>query len=75
MSILGNRVARREDPKFLTVGGTYVADLDLPGSLHLTFVRSSMAHAHLTSVDTTAALATAPSAVVADRADFMALLS
>ncbi len=57
MSILGNRVLRREDPKFLTVGGTYVADLDLPGSAHLTFVRSSVAHATLESVDTTAARA------------------
>ena len=57
MSILGNRVLRREDPKFLTVGGTYVADLDLPGSTYLTFVRSSMAHARLTSVDTTDAAA------------------
>ena len=55
MSILGNRVLRREDPKFLTVGGTYVADLDLPGSVHLTFVRSSMAHARLVSVDTSRA--------------------
>ena len=55
MSILGNRVLRREDPKFLTVGGTYVADLDLPGSAHLTFVRSSMAHARVTRVDTSEA--------------------
>ena len=55
MSILGNRVLRREDPKFLTVGGTYVADLDLPGSVHLTFVRSSMAHATIVSVDTSRA--------------------
>ena len=31
MSILGNAVLRREDPRFLTVGGTYVDDLDLPG--------------------------------------------
>ena len=30
MSILGNRVVRKEDPKFLTVGGTYTADLDDP---------------------------------------------
>jgi carbon-monoxide dehydrogenase large subunit len=59
MSILGNRVLRREDPKFLTVGGTYVADLDLPGSVHLTFVRSTMAHARLASVDTSAARAVA----------------
>jgi carbon-monoxide dehydrogenase large subunit len=27
MSILGNRVLRKEDPKFLTVGGTYVDDI------------------------------------------------
>jgi aerobic carbon-monoxide dehydrogenase large subunit len=57
MSILGNRVLRREDPKFLTVGGTYVADLDLPGSVHLMFVRSTMAHARLSSVDVSAARA------------------
>jgi len=63
MSILGNRVLRREDPKFLTVGGTYVADLDMPGALHLTFVRSSMAHATITSVDTS--MATAMPGVVA----------
>jgi len=57
MSILGNRVLRREDPKFLTVGGTYVADLALPGSVHVTFVRSSMAHARIVSVDSTYAQA------------------
>ena len=26
-SILGNRVLRKEDPKFLTTGGVYVDDL------------------------------------------------
>ena len=26
LSILGNRVVRKEDPKFLTVGGMYVDD-------------------------------------------------
>ena len=30
MSIFGNRVPRVEDPKLLTVGGTYVADLRIP---------------------------------------------
>ena len=55
MSILGNRVQRLEDPKFLTVGGTYVADLDLPGSVHAAFVRSSVAHAVIESVDTSGA--------------------
>lgn len=51
MSILGNRVLRREDPKFLTVGGTYVADLALKGSLSAAFVRSTVAHGRIESVD------------------------
>ena len=51
MSILGNRVLRREDPKFLTVGGSYVADLELPGVAHLCYVRSTVAHARVASLD------------------------
>ncbi|MGI8792766.1 MAG: xanthine dehydrogenase family protein molybdopterin-binding subunit [Acidimicrobiales bacterium] len=51
MSILGNRVVRREDPKFLTVGGSYVDDLDLPGAAHVTYVRSTMAHARIKSIE------------------------
>ena len=57
MSILGNRVLRREDPKFLTVGGTYVADVPLADATFLTFVRSSMAHATIAALDTSAAKA------------------
>jgi carbon-monoxide dehydrogenase large subunit len=57
MSILGNRVLRREDPKFLTVGGNYVGDLDLPGCAELVYVTSPIAHARVTRVDTTAAAA------------------
>ncbi len=52
MSILGNRVLRREDPKFLTSGGVYVADLDLPGASSAGFVRSTVAHARIRSIDT-----------------------
>ncbi|HLN06527.1 MAG TPA: xanthine dehydrogenase family protein molybdopterin-binding subunit [Acidimicrobiales bacterium] len=51
MSILGNRVLRREDPKFLTVGGSYVGDLEMPGAAYLSFVRSTVAHARIESVD------------------------
>ena len=54
MSILGNRVLRTEDPKFLTVGGSYTADLDDPlldGALHVTYVRSMVAHGAITSID------------------------
>ena len=54
MSILGTRVARIEDPRFLTDGGTYMADFRDPlleGALCVTFVRSTVAHATI-SVDT-----------------------
>ena len=60
-SILGNRVRRIEDPKFLTTGGRYVDDLlDEPlleGALHVTFVRSTVAHGRILSVDASDALA------------------
>ncbi|MEY4607315.1 MAG: hypothetical protein RLY45_2075 [Actinomycetota bacterium] len=59
-SILGNRVLRKEDPKFLTTGGMYVDDLlDEPllkGALHVTYVRSTVAHGHLLSIDASAAV-------------------
>ena len=55
LSILGTRVLRVEDPKFLTVGGTYTADLPLDGVAYVTYVRSPVAHARITSLDTSAA--------------------
>lgn len=51
MSILGNRVVRKEDPKFLTRGGTYVDDLKIDGAARVTYVRSTSAHARILSVD------------------------
>lgn len=59
MSILGTRVVRTEDPVFLTRGATYTDDLSderLTGALHLTLVRSPLAHATITAIDTSAAL-------------------
>ncbi len=59
MSILGTRVKRTEDPKFLTAGATYTEDLvddRLTGALHATFIRSPIAHATILSIDTQAAL-------------------
>ncbi|MET0907829.1 MAG: molybdopterin cofactor-binding domain-containing protein, partial [Ilumatobacteraceae bacterium] len=59
-SILGNRVLRKEDPKFLTTGGVYVDDLDdelLAGAAHVVYVRSSAAHGTILSIDTSDALA------------------
>jgi carbon-monoxide dehydrogenase large subunit len=60
-SILGNRVLRKEDPKFLTTGGEYVDDIQdeplLQGALYVTFVRSSVAHGRILSIDASEALA------------------
>lgn len=54
-SILGNPVKRLEDPGILSGGARYVADLQLPGCLTAVFVRSTMAHARIETVDTEAA--------------------
>ena len=65
MSILGTRVVRIEDPLLLTTGGVYTDDLvdpRLQGALHLTFVRSPLAHARILSVDSARAR-TAPGVV------------
>ena len=56
MSILGSRVIRTEDPRFLTTGGVYTDDMRLPGACHVHFVRSAVAHARIRSVDVSAAL-------------------
>jgi aerobic carbon-monoxide dehydrogenase large subunit len=55
MSILGTRVIRTEDPRLLTTGGVYVDDLrapELAGAARVTFVRSPLAHARITGIDT-----------------------
>src|SRR5215470_12506937 len=60
MSILGTRVLRTEDPRFLTTGGVYTEDVTderLAGACHVFFVRSPLAHARVTGIDATAALA------------------
>ena len=60
MSILGTRVIRTEDPRLLTAGGVYVDDLRTPelnGAARVTFVRSPVAHARITGIDASEALA------------------
>ena len=57
MSALGNRVLRTEDPRMLTEGARYVADLRFDGAAHACFVRSSVASGRLVGVDTTEARA------------------
>jgi carbon-monoxide dehydrogenase large subunit len=52
VSILGTRVLRSEDPRFLTSGGDYIESVDLPGALHVAYVRSPIAHARIATLDT-----------------------
>ena len=54
-NVVGQRVRRREDPRFITGQGRYVDDLRLPGALHATFVRSPWAHARIKGIDATRA--------------------
>ena len=52
---VGQSLKRKEDPRLITGRATYVEDIVLPGMLHAALVRSSEAHANITSIDTTAA--------------------
>ncbi len=51
MSILGNRVVRKEDPDLLTIGGTYVDDIAVDNAAHVVYVRSTVAHGRIVSID------------------------
>ncbi|MEY2959057.1 MAG: hypothetical protein RLZZ01_1625, partial [Actinomycetota bacterium] len=42
---------RREDPALLTIGGTYVDDIAADDALHVVYVRSTIAHGEITSID------------------------
>jgi carbon-monoxide dehydrogenase large subunit len=57
MSVIGQRVLRREDARFIEGRGQYVENLPLDNALHVTFVRSPFAHARIQSVDTSEARA------------------
>jgi carbon-monoxide dehydrogenase large subunit len=50
-SMVGVPVRRVEDPTLLRGEASYIDNLDLPGALHLAFVRSPVAHAEITTVD------------------------
>jgi carbon-monoxide dehydrogenase large subunit len=53
--LLGMRVKRVEDPRFLTGRARYVDDFVRPGMLHVAFVRATVGHADVTAVDVSAA--------------------
>lgn len=54
---IGASILRKEDKRFLTGKGNYVADLTLKNMTHGVFLRSHHAHAVIKAIDTAAALA------------------
>ena len=55
--LIGRSVRRVEDPVLITGKGCYVDDMQLPGMLHLTFLRSPYPHATIRSIQVRAAQA------------------
>jgi len=55
--ILGHARVRSEDPRLLSGEAKFTDDLEIPGALHLALLRSPYAHARITSIDVSGALA------------------
>ena len=53
--VLGARVKRVEDPKFITGRGRYLDDISMPGMTHVAILRSIFAHARIRKIDTSRA--------------------
>ena len=53
----GQSIKRNEDPRLLTGQALFTDDVELPGMLHVAFVRSQYAHARLRDIDVSAARA------------------
>ncbi|MFD9666271.1 xanthine dehydrogenase family protein molybdopterin-binding subunit [Rhodococcus sp. NPDC059968] len=53
--LVGARIGRKEDVRLLTGAGRYVSDVQDRSMLHCYFLRSTVAHARITSIDVTAA--------------------
>jgi len=69
---IGASLRRREDHRFLTGNGRFVADIDIPGALHCAIVRSPHAHARICKIDTSGARAAAGVVAVFTGADMAA---
>jgi carbon-monoxide dehydrogenase large subunit len=53
--LVGKPIRRREDPKLMTGGGNFLDDIRLPGMAYAAILRSPVAHARITSIDTSRA--------------------
>lgn len=52
----GERIKRNEDPQLLTGQALFTDDVELPGMVHVAFLRSPYAHARIISIDVSSAL-------------------
>ena len=69
---IGKARARKEDARLVTGQTNWTDNIQLPGMVHVAFVRSPMAHARITRVDVSAARS-APGVIAAfSGADFAA---
>jgi carbon-monoxide dehydrogenase large subunit len=68
----GREVRRIEDAGLLAGAGRFTDDFTLPGQTHLSFLRSPVAHARITSIDTEAARAMPGVVAILSGADMVA---
>ncbi|MFN0299416.1 MAG: xanthine dehydrogenase family protein molybdopterin-binding subunit, partial [Burkholderiales bacterium] len=55
--VVGKSVSRKEDRRLLAGRGRFIADLQLPGMVHVAFARSTLAHAWIRAIDVSRAQA------------------
>ncbi len=55
LTVIGTRMMRKEDPRFLTGRGRFVDDITLPNMAHAAVLRSPHAHARIRTIDKQAA--------------------
>jgi len=67
--LIGASIRRVEDPVLVAGKGYYVDDIQLPGMLHLAFLRTTYPHAKIISINTSAAKAMAGVSAVVTGAD------
>ena len=53
--VLGARIKRVEDPRFITGAGNYLDDIKLASMAHMAILRSPYGHANIRSIDTSRA--------------------
>ncbi|TMD55562.1 MAG: xanthine dehydrogenase family protein molybdopterin-binding subunit [Chloroflexi bacterium] len=68
--LIGAKIHRREDPRLVSGHGRYIDDLNRPGQVYATFVRSPYAHAKIQKIDLTEAKAAAGVRAVYTAKDF-----